>query len=221
MVEAVFIGTFVPMILMLGLLRHSRAVISCFCWGMVSFLVVHLVSSPLYAVLGITGGLEQTAVFVGPPLEELIKPIPVFLMAMFAKRSFVPFFYILGLASGIGFAVEENLIYLIKFDSGVGEDSRALMVIRSFSTCLMHGVATGLTGYALTMAQRRRMPGRILLPLLGLILASFYHAAFNWMMLNGHLAVAVLVAFACFIAFLLVMKEKETKAPEAKGTAWE
>lgn len=221
MVEAVFIGTFVPMILMLGLLRHSRAVIGCFCWGMAAFFLVYLISSPLYRLLGITAGIEFTAVFVGPPVEELLKPFPVYLMAAFAARSFVPFFYILGLACGIGFAVEENLIYLIRFDSGDAEESRVLMVIRSFSTCLMHGVATGLVGYALTVARRSGLLARILLPLLALLAASVYHGAFNWLMLSGFLVPAVLAAFMLFIAFLLAMKELETRAPETKGTVWE
>ncbi|MEM1441228.1 MAG: PrsW family glutamic-type intramembrane protease [Verrucomicrobiota bacterium] len=221
MVEAVFIGTFVPMILMLGLLRHSRAVIGSFCWGMAAFFLVYLLSGPLYRLLGITGGLDTTAVFIGPPLEELLKPFPVFVMAMFGPRSFVPFFYILGLACGIGFAVEENLIYLIQFDSGNAADSRVLMVIRSFSTCLMHGVATGIVGYALTLARRGGIPARILLPLLALVIASVYHGGFNWLMLQGFLVPAVLVAFIAFLVFLLTMKELETRAPETKGTIWE
>ncbi|MEM6915041.1 MAG: PrsW family glutamic-type intramembrane protease [Verrucomicrobiota bacterium] len=221
MVEAIFIGTFVPMILMLGLLRHSRAVIGCFCWGMAAFFLVHLVSPPLYRFLGTSGNLDVEAVFVGPPLEELLKPLPVYLMAAFAPRSFVPFFYILGLACGIGFAVEENLTYLVQFDLGTEQEARGIMVIRSFSTCLMHGVATGFIGYALTVARRRRLFARLTLPVLSWIVASVYHGSFNWLMLNEFLVPAVLLAFLAFLAFLLTMKELEAKAPETRGTVWE
>lgn len=221
MEEAVFIGTFVPMILMLSLLRHSRAVIGSFCWGMAAFFLVYLLSPWLYRILGVTGGLEITAVFIGPPFEEILKPLPVFLMAAFAARSFVPFFYILGLACGIGFAVEENLVYLIRFDTGEAADSRVLMVVRSFSTCLMHGVASGFVGYSLTLACRSQGFGRVFFPLLAILSAAIYHGGFNWLMLRELVVPAVLLAFVTFIAFLLTMKELEARARETKGTVWE
>ena len=220
MEEAIFIGTFVPLTLMLGLLRHSRPVFGSFCWGMASFLIVYLSSPVVHEALGVTGNRFFTAVFVGPPIEELLKPLPLFIVAIFAVRSIVPFFYILGLSCGIGFAIEENLIYLVALQGDVGE-SRTLMVLRSFSTCLMHGVATGLTGYSLTMARRSTRSGRFLIPIVGLCIATIYHSGFNWLMLQGFLVLGVVTAFTVFVVFLLLMKEFEARAPETRGTMWE
>lgn len=220
MVEAVFIGTIIPLLFMWGLLRHSRPLFGCFCWGAVSFLIVYLVSPSLYRHLGLEDAFRFTAVATGPFLEELLKPLPVVLLALFGVRSLVPFLYILGLACGMGFAIEENLVYLIRFSDG-GEDSRMLMILRSFSTCLMHGVATGLTGYALTLAKRRGGSAWIWYPVGGLLLASGYHAGFNWLMLEGHLVAGLIGAFLLFVGFLCYMKESESRAPETIGTPWE
>ncbi|MDF1849768.1 MAG: PrsW family glutamic-type intramembrane protease [Verrucomicrobiales bacterium] len=220
MVEAVFIGTIIPLLFMWGLLRHSRPLFGCFCWGAVSFLVIYLVSPPLYRWLDLTNAYRFTAVVVGPVFEELLKPLPLYFLLVWGARSLTPFFYILGLACGMGFAIEENLVYLIRFSEGE-EDSRMLMVLRSFSTCLMHGVATGWSGYALTLAKRRGGARGGAIAIGGLLLASLYHGAFNWTMWEGHLVAGMLVAFCFFIAFLCLMKKMEIRAPETEGTQWE
>ena len=220
MVEAIFIGTIIPLLFMLGLLRHSRPVFGCFCWGAVAFLLIYLLSPPLYRLLGLESEFAFTATVTGPLLEEMLKSLLVIVIAIFAPRSMIPFLYILGLASGMGFAIEENLVYLLlHFESA--EQSRLLMVLRSLSTCLMHGVATGLIGYALTWARRRSGWERPAIPVLGIAVASAYHAGFNWTMIEGHTTVALLAAFVLFVAFLCLMKQTEGAAPETKGTTWE
>ena len=222
MEKAVFIGTFVPLVLMLLLLRHSRPVISFFCWGMASFIIVSAVSPPLYAWLGLGKDLNIDAVFVGPPLEELVKGLPLLLLPWWLQRSFVPYYYIFGLASGIGFSVEENIIYLINFGLDESDSySITLMVLRSFSVCLMHGVATGTIGYMVTKAVRASQPMKILYPLWGWLLASLYHGAFNWSMLNWHAGIGTVVAIIIFGIFFYNMKETESWAPEIQGTNWQ
>ena len=220
MTKAVFIGTFVPLVLMLLLLRHSRPVVSFFCWGMLSFLIITLISPPLYGFLGLGDDLHINAVFFGPPLEELIKALPILLVPWLLQKSFVPYYYIFGLASGIGFAVEENILYLIRFHETEAQ-STTLMVMRSFSVCLMHGVATGTTGYLVTKAVRAEKAMIVIYPLLGWLAASVYHAAFNWAMLNWHYGIATTVAILVFGVFLYRMKEAESWAPEIQGTNWQ
>ncbi len=89
MVEAVFIGTFVPLALLILLLRHSRPVFSCFCWGMIALLIIYKISPPIYRLLQINHDLLNTAVYLGPPLEEMIKPVPLYFLACFSTRSLV------------------------------------------------------------------------------------------------------------------------------------
>lgn len=220
MVGAIFIGTFLPLVLLMLLLRHSRPVFACFCWGMVAFLAIHLVSPFLYSLASIPDELKFQAVFIGPPLEELLKSIPVLVAPFVAQRSFVPFFYILGMASGIGFAVEENLNYLVAYHEDAG-NSMGLMVLRSLSTCLMHGIASGLIGFSFTLGRRGGGPWLLVFPVVGWILASLYHGLFNWLVLSDLLAVAVCLALLVFLLFLHGMKVLEPKAAETRGTVWE
>tara|TARA_R110002096_G_scaffold40688_10_gene110359 strand:+ start:596 stop:1258 length:663 start_codon:yes stop_codon:yes gene_type:complete len=220
MVGAIFIGTFLPLALLMLLLRHSRPVFASFCWGMVAFLIVYLSSPALYRVLGIPNEIDVTAIFVGPPFEELLKALPLVIAAIFSRRSMIPFYYILGMSSGIGFSIEENLNFLIEFHQNDG-DSMVLMILRSFSTCLMHGVATGLVGYAMTLACRRDGFQKLVMPPLGWLIASCYHSLFNWLMIQGHLVIGMIIAFAFFFLFLFRMKTEESNAAETQGTVWE
>ena len=143
MVGAIFIGTFLPLVLLLLLLRHSRPVVSCFCWGMLAFLLVRLLSPLLYQAFAVPDELSFQAVFVGPPLEELLKAIPVVVALAVSARSLIPFIYILGMASGIGFAVEENLNYLVAWNQDAG-GSMSLMVLRSLKILSQWVLKTGI-----------------------------------------------------------------------------
>tara|TARA_R110000850_G_scaffold209705_9_gene335729 strand:+ start:1869 stop:2531 length:663 start_codon:yes stop_codon:yes gene_type:complete len=220
MVGAIFIGTFLPLALLMLLLRHSRPVFASFCWGMLAFLIVYLTSPALYTLLGVSRELSVTAVYVGPPYEEFLKVFPVVLAAIFSGRSIIPFYYILGMASGIGFSIEENLNFLVEFHRTDGE-SMALMVLRSFSTCLMHGVATGFIGYALTLSRRQSGKNKFLIPVAAWAASTVYHGLFNWLMISDHLVFGLLFALAFFFLFLYRMKVIEPTAAETRGTMWQ
>ncbi|NRB76464.1 MAG: PrsW family intramembrane metalloprotease [Verrucomicrobiales bacterium] len=220
MVGAIFIGTFLPLALLLLLLRHSRPVFSCFCWGMLAFLIVYLTSPTLYRILGIENVLSITAVYIGPPYEELLKAMPLLVAAIISRQSIIPFYYILGMSSGIGFAIEENLNFLAEFHSKPGE-SMALMTLRSFSTCLMHGVCTGFIGFTLTLARRDPTWKRNVFPIAGWLVATIYHGFFNWLMIHGFLAAGVILAMVVFLIFFGWMKSEESKAKETEGTIWQ
>lgn len=222
MEKAVFIGTFVPLVLLLLLLRHSRPVFSFFCWGLAAFMVIHTISPPIYVVLGLGNDLNVNAVFVGPPLEEMIKGLPLLALPWLLQRSFIPYYYIFGLVAGIGFAVEENIIYLINYGLDESDSySTTLMVLRSFSVCLMHGVATGTIGFAITKAVRARKHMIAVYPLTGWLIASLYHGAFNWSMLNLHPGIGTVTAIIIFGIFFYKMRETESWAPEIQGTTWQ
>lgn len=220
MVGAIFIGSFLPLLLLLFLLRHSRPVVAFFCWGMAAFLIVYLCAPSIYPFVSPRGELAFEAVFCGPPFEEFVKVLPLFVFPFFARRTFTPFLYILGMTAGIGFSIEENLNFLVRLESSESQ-KMSLMILRSFSTCLMHGVATGFTGYTITLARRAGKWWAIIFPVVGLIIASFYHGLFNWLMLHQHLAWGMIMAFGLFFVFMQCMKVVEDTAFETRGTRWE
>jgi RsiW-degrading membrane proteinase PrsW (M82 family) len=131
------------------------------------------------------------------------------------------------MASGIGFAIEENLLYLINQHTEI-LGSLLLMILRSLSTCVMHGVATAIIGFAFTISRRvwhnrkRRIAVlvAVLLALLGYAAAVGMHGAFNFVVLSRWQPLAIFVPGVVFIVGVRLLKHTESGAPETKKTVW-
>ena len=216
MVIAAFIATFFPLMLLALVLRHSRPVMLTFCWGMCAFLIIYFLIPRLEVLFGIQ--FPASGVYLGPPVEEILKAVPFLYWAFFAPRTLVPYFYILGMAAGIGFAVEENLRWLL----ALPESERVIwiMVSRSFSTCLMHGTCTALVGLAVT-AWLRRKGVAVVLPFLALALASVLHGAFNYSVLSSMHLYYMGLPPIIFIGGLILIRKRQEGAPEVEGTSWQ
>ncbi|MBN2501916.1 MAG: PrsW family intramembrane metalloprotease [Anaerolineales bacterium] len=109
-----------------------------------SLLLPHMLSPG--AILGMLGFI---AVIV-PLIEELIKPIGVWLLA---GRKLTPQAgFVAGLISGAGYALFENLTL-----ATTGGDQWALVISIRAITSLIHIFTTGLTGWALATAWQKRI----------------------------------------------------------------
>jgi RsiW-degrading membrane proteinase PrsW (M82 family) len=228
MIEAAFIGTIIPLLLLVAVLRHSRPMMLTFCCGMTAFLVAYLASPLIERVAGIAVQSNSFAIFVSPPLEELLKSVPLFFFLLRAKKTFVPFIYIFGMASGIGFAIEENLLYLLNRHTEI-LSSLLLMILRSLSTCVMHGVATAMIGFAFTISRRvwRKKKKRIAMlyaafsAFVGYVAAVGMHSAFNFVALSRWQPLAIFIPGVVFVIGVRLMKRTESSAPETRKTVWE
>lgn len=227
MIEAAFLGTIIPLLLLVLVLRHSRPIMLTFCWGMTAFLLSYLAGRSMAVLVGIEIEDGAYAIFVSPPLEEILKSIPLFYFLVRAKKTFVPFVYIFGMAAGIGFAIEENLLYLINRHTEI-LSSLVLMIVRSISTCLMHGVATAIIGFAFTTARRTWYTGRkpfaalaaAMVALAGYAGAIGLHGAFNAIVLSRWQPLAILIPGVMFVVGALRMKRTESTAAETRRTVW-
>lgn len=227
MIEAAFIGTIIPLLLLVVVLRHSRPMMLTFCWGMTAFLLAYLASRIIGDAAGMETGGSFYAISIAPPLEEILKSLPLFYFLFRAKKTFVPFIYIFGMAAGIGFAIEENLLYLINRHTEI-LSSLLLMIVRSISTCVMHGVVTAIIGFAFTAARRiafnRKKRGgtlfAVLVALAGYAFAIGMHSAFNLIVLSRWHPLAILVPGLVFVFGAIWMKRSESKAPETRRTIW-
>jgi RsiW-degrading membrane proteinase PrsW (M82 family) len=228
MIEAAFIGTIIPLLLLVAVLRHSRPMMFTFCCGMTAFLVAYLASSTIERITGLEVGTNSYALLVSPPLEELLKSIPLFYFLLRGKKTFVPFIYIFGMASGIGFAIEENLLYLLNRHTEI-VGSLLLMILRSLSTCVMHGVATATIGFAFTISRRvwhhRRRQIAILAAafsaFMGYVAAIGMHGAFNFVMLSRWQPLAIVIPGVVFVIGVRLVKRTESRAPETRKTLWQ
>jgi RsiW-degrading membrane proteinase PrsW (M82 family) len=153
---------------------RPRTVLICFVWGLVAFLLAVLVNRFCTDILGWPHDFvgSRTAPFV----EEVFKSLILIYLVRRANFTYFVDGAIYGFASGIGFAVIENLRYIMLFP----DQAFTLVIMRDFSTALMHGTATGLTGVALGRFRLARgSRSGILSLLLGWAGAMTLHYTFN------------------------------------------
>lgn len=108
------------------------------------------------------------------------------------------------MASGIGFSVQETLFYFTSFTSSPDIASLFPLIIRTVTTCLMHGMTTAIIGFGITITANFR---NIRVPMiLGLLaLSSTIHSLFN-ILISTRLAIISLVmpAILYFVGLALL-----------------
>jgi len=151
-------------------------------------------------------------IIVAPIAEEFAKLLGLFRLSrhMTQQRSGLVF----GVAVGLGFAATENLLYEgAALSQGGVAMFLAVALMRSFSSALMHGCATSMSGYGVA---RKKFSNRSWLPYFGL--AVLMHALFNLFASLGGLfgddlstaasAVGLLFAFALVLFAVKAVREK-------------
>lgn len=117
--------------------------------------------------------------YVGPGTEECLKALVVVFLIRTRRIGFLVDAAIFGFAVGTGFAVVENVYYLVHAENAV----MGTWIVRGFGTALMHGGATAIFAVAgLALVQRAgRVSVSVFLP--GLVVAIALHAVFNNLLL--------------------------------------
>jgi RsiW-degrading membrane proteinase PrsW (M82 family) len=152
---------------------RPRTVLLCFAWGFVAFLLAFLANHFTTDILGFDRAFVATR--TGPFVEEVFKSLILIYLVRRANFTYFVDGAIYGFASGIGFAVIENLRYIQLYP----DQALLLVITRDFSTALMHGTATGLTGIALGRFRLARGSSGIPSLLLGWAGAMLVHYTFN------------------------------------------
>jgi protease PrsW len=113
--------------------------------------------------------------YVAPITEEVVKAAFVALLIARRRVAFLVDAAVQGFAVGAGFALVENLTYLI----GVGESPLLLWAVRGLGTAMLHGGATAIFAI-LTRTFADRYPDQIWRAAYpGLLAAIGIHSAFN------------------------------------------
>jgi protease PrsW len=145
---------------------------------------------------------------VGPVAEELLKAVFVVFLIRTRRVGFLVDAAIHGFAVGAGFAVAENVYYLVS----VQDNHVLLWTIRGFGTALIHGTATAVFAMiSKNLSDRRKSPGvGEFIP--GLVPAILIHAAFNLVILPPLAATFVLLTISpLLIVFVFERSEKSTQ----------
>ena len=115
--------------------------------------------------------------------------------------------FVLGIAMGVGFAVIENVFYVVK----VPEIWGFLTMIRSYNMVL-HVIGPAMIGYFIGMARRKKQRSLYALIPVGWLIGVVVHATWNGVLstvsyssftgLTGSIAIFVVVAFVFIFPLL-------------------
>ena len=141
---------------------------------------------------------------ITPITEEIIKALPVLYFAfLFSdKRETL---ISLSIATGIGFAILENLMIFV---ANVDNISLFWASVRGFSSGLMHGLCTAAVGIGLSFVHKKRKLfycGTFAL----LTVAIIYHAIYNTLIQSNYQNVGAFLPIATYVPVLLVVYGKK------------
>lgn len=200
-----FIFGFLPVVLFLGCLFlldsfklvKIRLLILCLVWGILSAGLSYLVNSIVSENFNI--GFDAFSRWVAPFIEELLKVMLIFLLLSRKQIGFMIDAAIYGFSIGAGFALAENMYYIIS----LGEQfDIALSIVRGFGTAIMHGGTVAV--FSMLLIEEMQRTNKLFSSALpGLIIAIVLHSAFNQFMLNPLLQ-ALLIITVLPVAFYIV-----------------
>jgi len=165
-----------------------RLVLATFCWGATgavalalpaSILLMSLLGQPFDSVSPIN------AVIVAPLIEESAKAL-VFVW-LIRSRHFdnATDGFVYGAASGLGFAMSENLGYFLTYADAPALEFASIIAVRTLYSALMHACASSLIGAAIGHVRFRRRGQRMVALAIGATLALCVHALWNGLLVLG------------------------------------
>lgn len=150
-----------------------------------------------------------------PVLEELAKSLYIIFLIRTNRVGFMVDAAIHGFAVGAGFALLENVHYLLT----LGDGSVFLWIVRGFGTAVMHGSTMAIFGIvSKSIADRRGGGVRAYLP--GLLAAIVLHSLFNHFFLPP-LAMTVLMLVVLPLLVILVFERSERATRAWLGTGFD
>jgi RsiW-degrading membrane proteinase PrsW (M82 family) len=143
-----------------------------------------------------------------PWLEEALKAALIVYLIRTRRVGMIVDAAIYGFAVGTGFALFENLYYLMMRP----ETHPAVQVIRGFGTAIMHGGATAVFAIVSISLAERRPDGWVRVFGPGLVAAAVLHAVYNMLLLKPVFAtLGVLMLLPPLIYFAFEHSEKSLR----------
>jgi RsiW-degrading membrane proteinase PrsW (M82 family) len=185
----------IPHMLLIKLLDRNRQIpwsnyIACLVWGGTvgcgfSLVLNTLSKGAMHQFLGLHAATGLTATLVAPAVEEVVKGLGVLVVFWILHDEFdnVLEGMVLGAASGLGFALVENVVYDVRFLERGNLDT--LLVFGTYRTLVNaligHPVYTALFGAGLGLLRETHgaKKRRFLYPVIGLAVAVGLHLVWN------------------------------------------
>jgi protease PrsW len=156
-------------------------------WGIMSAGLAFLLNTSLADSLSIN--FTTVTRYIAPVTEEVLKAILIFILIGFRRIGFAIDAAIYGFAIGAGFALTENIVYIVQLGPDAG---LFVWILRGFGTAVMHGGCTALLAMIMMLGIQRDKPAW-LSSLPGLALALVVHSGFNHFAINPFLQTALII----------------------------
>ena len=197
---AVAISTIVPLVALGAAVMLDRqrkqlvTVVLALCWGV----ACTKIAAPLNGRWLEASGFASLTVLGAPIIEELAKAAVLPVLAATRRCSWFVDGAILGLASGTGFAIRENMLYLQNAPTGTDV---SLAIARVTSTNLMHAGCTAIVGAGIAVSIGLPWWRRVLIGVASLATSMSLHSVFNRLAQRTGTAVALtLIGIVVFAA---------------------
>lgn len=181
--------------------RRSRQIILYFCWGLFAVIFAYILNEWFSSDLNLSVGLTSD---IAPIIEESLKALPLLLFFRCRDDGDPNLIIYCAMASGIGFSVQETLYYFTSFSAVSGLSALFPLLVRTVTTCLMHGMSTAVIGFGFVITARFK--GIRIPMLLGLLsLAATIHSLYNILIGTRLAIVALLMPAVLFFAGLALL----------------
>lgn len=191
--------------------RSSKYLLGYFCYGIIAVVFAFILNEWFS---NYPGQINRVSSDIAPIVEETVKALPllIFLRKKQLNDNLVIY---CAMASGIGFSVQETLFYFTSFVSLPSLVSLFPLIMRTITTCLMHGMSTAVIGFGVRITRDNRI---VRLPMiLGLLaLSATIHSLYNILIGTRLAIIALLVPAALyFIGLALLSEDGEAQGVES------
>lgn len=202
----------IPLLFLIIMIKDKQAkyILSFFCWGICSVILAYIINTSFSLD---PNQSQRLTTGIAPIVEETLKALP--LLIFFIKRPLNGKLVIYcAMSSGIGFSIQETLFYFTSFSSTTDVSKLFVVITRTITTCLMHGMTTAIFGFGIVKLVNEK---RVRIPIaLGLLsLSATIHSIFNTL-INTRLAIFALImpAILYFLGLMLLSTDEETDGGE-------
>jgi RsiW-degrading membrane proteinase PrsW (M82 family) len=152
--------------------HKARYIVVCLVWGALSVELSYLVDHPIRLIMG----MPFVATHLAPPVEEIFKSLVLLYLIRRADTASFVDGGVYGFATGVGFAIAENMLYLSRVDLDTG---LVVGTLRAFAASILHGSTTAIVGMAVAGFPLGKIKHPLLAWVVGLAVAITIHTAFN------------------------------------------
>ncbi len=161
-----------------------------------------------YLINSLSISVTSFSRYIAPLSEEIGKALFIIYLIRTQKVGFMVDAAIFGFAVGAGFALFENMYYLLT----LAESNPLVWIIRGCGTAVMHGGTTGIFAIV-TKTLSDRYTSKNIVPILpGLVIAVLIHSLFNHFIISPvYIAILTLLVLPVLFVYIYHKSEEATR----------